>query len=111
MRTQLQDRRTGKHQREKHVPWLRLTVAIVISLLLSAGALLLILSTGRVLPSYWYYILPVIFTIAGIVIPLLQWLFPLSPTSQEPAAQTQLPLSQPHYRSSAGREQPQSSHF
>lgn len=62
----------------RRIPWARLLIAIASSLLCAMGALLLILSTGHVIANYWYYILPTVFTVIGLIIPLLQWLFPIS---------------------------------
>src|SRR5260370_15944518 len=64
--------------RSSPFPWRRLIIALALSLLLAFGTLLLILSTGHVISTYWYYILPPIFVFVGILIPLLQWLFPVS---------------------------------
>src|SRR5260370_18668994 len=79
--------------RSSPFPWRRLIIALALSLLLAFGTLLLILSTGHVISTYWYYILPPIFVFVGILIPLLQWLFPVSSEDPPRSSQSQQPPS------------------
>ncbi len=78
------------HQRERPFPWLRAFIALLVSLLVSAAAILLILSTEHVIAAYWLVIIPIALAALGQLIPLYQYLFPIS-TDTKP----DLPLSPP----------------
>ncbi len=87
-------------QRKRRFLWKRAIVALLVSLLICAGAILLILSNEHVIAAYWLVVIPVIFTVIALLIPLYQWLFPLetpSDPSQSPslakiAAQSKQPI-------------------
>ena len=75
-----QQKQTQKKRRR--FPWKRAIAALVVSLLLAAAAMLLIvstLSTEHVSADYRLVAIPIIFTVIGQLIPLYQWLFPISP--------------------------------
>src|SRR5713226_2315915 len=101
-----QRQQTTRRKQSRPFPWGRLIIALIVSVILAFLALLLILSTGNIIPTYWAYILPPIFVFAGLLLPLLQWLFPLSsedatdqptyPTTLESVIPTQDMSYQPH---------------
>ena len=65
-------------QKKRRFPWVRAGITLLISSLIAAATLLIILSTGRVIAGYWYVVIPVLFSAIGLLIPLYQWLFPIS---------------------------------
>src|SRR6266699_5019218 len=64
-------------KKRRYFPWIRALVTLLISLVVAAATLLAILSTGHVVAGYWLAIIPLIFSAAGLLIPLGQWLFPI----------------------------------
>ena len=64
-------------QGPREFPWRWALVAFVISATLSV-AILLILSAAKIIPDYWFVVIPVLFTIIGQLVPLLQWILPSS---------------------------------
>lgn len=87
-----QQKQTQKKRRR--FPWMRAIVALVAFLLLSAAAILFILSAGHVITGDWSVVMPIIFTVIGLLIPLGQWLFPIS--SEAPSNPPQSPsLAEP----------------
>ncbi len=76
-----QQKQTKKKRRP--FPWIRAIAALVTSLLLSALAILLILSTVHVIAAYWLVVIPIIFTVFGQLLPLWQWLFPVSAEAKD----------------------------
>ena len=66
------------------MPWRRLVIGCVVSLLLLAAGITLFLSTGHIIDGIWSYILPIIFTVVAILVPFWQTLFPLSVNQPSP---------------------------
>src|SRR5260221_3678915 len=62
---------------------IRVISAIIAVLLSSAGALLWILNTEHKIQGDWSTILPIPFTVLGVLLALLAWLFPFSPDQSE----------------------------
>ncbi len=80
-------------KKRRRFPWKRAIAALVISLLLSAAAILLLLSTGHFIADYWLAVIPAIFAVTVQLIPLGQWLFPISPeVSSDPLAPPPTPV-------------------
>jgi hypothetical protein len=115
MPQELQVQQPSSQQGRKRLPWTRLSIAIIISLLCSAGAIGWILSSGRIIPDYWLYILPVLFTLLSVLIALFQWLFPFVSGEPEPSTTSsprstgdinivQVPAIQPSPTSSADKD-------
>ncbi len=69
----------AKQEWYKGLPWIRLLIITTAILLLSAGALLWIFDTGRIIQGGWSYILPPLFTVIGIALTIVAWLFPFIP--------------------------------
>jgi tetratricopeptide (TPR) repeat protein len=63
--------------------WIRIITFIIAILLLIAGALVWILSTEHLIQGDWSTILSVVFTVLGVILALLTWLFPFSPDQTE----------------------------
>src|SRR6266487_4990861 len=88
-------RSQGFGLRRIHIPWRRLIIFTVAFILIASGASIWIAqSTSH---EFWPNTLSIIFVACGIMVGLLQWLFPFS--SNNPAAnvsQTQPPPRQPH---------------
>lgn len=62
----------------KRFPWLRAIIALLVSLLVSAATILLILSTEHVIAPVWLVIIPLVLATLGQLIPLYQYLLPIS---------------------------------
>lgn len=74
-----------QHQRQekrKRFPWIRTLVMLIAALLIAAATILALLSTGQRVPAYWLAIIPILFSAVGVLIPLGQWLFPISTEPQ-----------------------------
>jgi tetratricopeptide (TPR) repeat protein len=93
MRARFQGQRRHNLPRSGPFPWKRLIIALVISLLLLFGTLLFILSTGHIISTYWYYVLPPVYIFVGIIIPLFQWLLPITEDAPTHPSQSQQPPS------------------
>src|SRR5579859_2926361 len=89
MQTQKQP---DKLQRRGKIPWGRWLVVLAVVVVIIAGSILWIIQNQ----GPWISILPiVIFTSLGVIIALLQWLFPISrETSSSPLALVNTPSSQ-----------------
>src|SRR5438270_13142976 len=94
-------------KKEKHFPWQRAIIALFISLLISAAAILLILSTEHVIAGYWLVIIPVALAAFGQLIPLYQYLLPISTETQSdhPPIEVKVTLTPPAPEPAAQDEQ------
>src|SRR2546421_6711658 len=72
--------------RSKPFPWVRLMIACLLTILFLLGAALQILSMGNIIASYWLSIIPPLVAIIALLLPLFQWLFPLSPDAASTSA-------------------------
>ena len=57
---------------------MRLVIALLLTMLFSIGAALQILSTVNVILSYWLSVIPPLIAILAAIIPINQWLLPIS---------------------------------
>ncbi|HEY4032547.1 MAG TPA: AAA family ATPase [Ktedonobacteraceae bacterium] len=71
-----------QQQLKQPFPWKRWVVGCIVTLLLVLTGLTLFLSTGHIIDGIWSYILPITFTIAAILVPFWQALFP--PLTNQP---------------------------
>ncbi len=69
----------NSQKKRRHFPWTRAIVALFISLLIAAATILAILTSGHAVAGYWLAIIPIIFSAAGLLIPLYQYLLPIPP--------------------------------
>ncbi len=74
----MQGQQRQTQQKRRRFPWIRTITALLITFLLSATAIVLILSIGHVFPGYWLVVIPVFFIVTGQLISLAQWMFPFS---------------------------------
>ena len=74
----MQGRQSQIQQKRRQFPWIRTTIALLILLLIATATLLTILNTGHIITGYWYVVMPIIFAALALLIPLGQWLFPIS---------------------------------
>ncbi len=79
MRTRSQRQPRYNRRRSRPFPWVRIIIALILTMLFLLGAALQILSTGNVISSYWLSIIPPLIAIMTVIIPLYQWLLPISP--------------------------------
>jgi tetratricopeptide (TPR) repeat protein len=93
MRTHFQGQRRRNRPRFRPFPWVRLVLALILTVLFFLGAVLQILSTGNVMPSYWLSIIAPLIAVIALLIPLYQWLFPISPDITNHPSQSQQPPS------------------
>src|SRR5947209_5233498 len=84
MATQQQRQQFREPQGRKHFPWMRLIIILIAILLFAAGAIIWILNIGHVIQGAWSFILPVIFTVLGVLFALFQWLFPINSSTPTP---------------------------
>src|SRR6266566_389633 len=75
-----------QQQLKQPVPWRRLVIGGVVTLLLLLAGLTLLLSIGHVIDGIWSYLLPIALTITAILVPFWQALFP--PSANQPASAT-----------------------
>jgi hypothetical protein len=68
--------RTGKRGTFQ---WKRLLIFIALFIFLTISVAVLLLSTGHIINYFWFYSIPAILAVVGILVTALQWLFPLSP--------------------------------
>jgi len=81
--------------RGSHVPWRRLIFFTVASILIASGTSIWIAQSKS--HEFWPNTLSIIFVACGIIVGLLQWLFPVSSNNPDPSAlQPQTRLRQPH---------------
>lgn len=80
-----------KPQPKKHVPWIRIIVAIFFSLLFTGAAIIGILHNLNSL----FNILSIAFAILGALLALFQWLFPFSAMNTNGSPSTNAPLLLP----------------
>jgi hypothetical protein len=81
----------GPHSIQKHIPWRRLiALALALVLIVGGASIWIAQSTNQ---GFWSNALSIIFVAGGIVIGLLQWLFPISSHNPEPSDSQPLPLS------------------
>lgn len=70
---------------ERRIPWIRIAIAIVAVVFLGGAATLWALSAEKIIKGSWSDILPIIFTVLGIGVPIFLYLFPFSaPTDTRP---------------------------
>jgi tetratricopeptide (TPR) repeat protein len=93
MRAHFQGQPRPNRPRSRPFPWVRLVIALLLTVLFFLGATLQILSTGNIISNYWLFIIPPIIAVIALLIPLYQWLFPISPgdTTNHPSQLQQLP--------------------
>ncbi len=80
-------------QRCKQFPWKRLIIFTLAVLLIASGAIIWIVQSKS--HDFWPNALSIVFVAYGVVVGLLQWLFPLSSREPEPSAQQQFAPRQP----------------
>src|SRR5579872_4414657 len=76
----------------RHFPWVRLSVALSIMLLLALLFAISVLSTGRVLSPVWIFLAPAFIGWIIAILPVLQYFFPLNPVARK-MDQSQPPTS------------------
>jgi len=103
MGAHFQGQRRPNHTRSRPFPWVRLVIALLLTVLFFLGATLQILSTGNIISNYWLFIIPPIIAVIALLIPLYQWLFPISSndTTNHPSQLQQLPSTQRTTQSNA----------
>ncbi len=84
-----------QRQSKRALPWGRLTVGCMVTLLLSLAGLTLFLSAGHIIDGIWSYILPIVLTIAAILVPFWQALFPPSSNPPTPDPKQIIPPPSP----------------
>jgi tetratricopeptide (TPR) repeat protein len=90
MSTEQQEQRQRKTRERKQLQERRFIIISVAILLLVGATILWILNSQGIIRGSWSGILLIIFTVAGIIIGLFQWLYPLSspPSQAQPHAAT-----------------------
>src|SRR5256884_6345341 len=99
MLTEEQDQKQRKHRERKQLQERRFIIVSTAILLLIGATILWILNSQGIIRGSWSGILLVIFTVAGIIIGLFQWLYPIS--SPPP------PQTQPHTATASAMPTPQ----
>lgn len=98
-------------RQSQKMPWIRLIIILVALFLFITGGLLWILGEEHIIQGDWSSILPIIFTILGLILALCQWVFPFSsenaqipapsappsPTFEEVTRQMLLERAKNHY--------------
>jgi TIR domain len=86
------DKLRGSKSVQRHIPWKRL-IALALALVLIVGgtSIWIAQSTNH---GFWSNVFSIIFVAGGIVVGLLQWLFPISSHNSDSSDSQQLPLSQ-----------------
>src|SRR5436309_4140696 len=99
MSTEKQDQKQRKTRERKQLQERRFIIVSITILLLVGATILWILNSQGIIRGSWSGILLIIFTVAGIIIGLFQWLYPIS--SPPP------PQTQPHAAAVAATPAPQ----
>ena len=86
MSTEKQDQKQRKTRERKQLQERRFIIVSITILLLVGATILWILNSQGIIRGSWSGILLIIFTVAGIIIGLFQWLYPIS---SPPPPQTQ----------------------
>src|SRR5260370_35642540 len=97
MSTEQQDQKQSKTRERKQLHERRFIIVSIAILLLVGATILWILNSQGVIQGSWSGILLIIFTVAGIIIGLFQWLYPISspPPQIQPHAATVAPMPAP----------------
>jgi hypothetical protein len=86
-------------QLKQPILWRRLVVGGVITLLLLLAGLALFLGTVHIIDGIWSYLLPIVFTVAAILIPFWQALFPIPADQAASSHQEEYEANTSHYPS------------
>ncbi len=78
--------------KQPHLPRARLISAIIFSSLIIAAACIWILNIEGLVKGDWSNILPIIFVALAVLLPLIQWLFPLPSREPEPPLSSNVTL-------------------
>jgi tetratricopeptide (TPR) repeat protein len=74
-------RQSGRHRpRPRPIRWRRLIIFLVVSLTLAYGTLLIILASGNIISSVWFYVIGPVIALIGIMLTLYPLVFSSSPT-------------------------------
>jgi tetratricopeptide (TPR) repeat protein len=96
MSTQQQEQASGKARQRRQLRARRFLILGIALLFLLGGAALWILNSQGLVRGSWSSTLLIIFTVLGVVVGLVQWLFPISSPPPQQHADTAAVLPTPH---------------
>jgi hypothetical protein len=79
-------------KQQRHIPKARLFIAAISISLICVAAAIWILNGEHIIQGHWTSILPIIFIALAVLVPLIQWLFPLPSSEAEPPLSSNLIL-------------------
>src|SRR6266567_5847769 len=93
MRAYFQGQSRRNRLQSRHFHWRRLMIFLLVSLPLAYGTLLIILASGNIISSTWFYVLAPVITLIGILLTLYPLVFPSSVNNANHSSPPQLPPS------------------
>ena len=79
-------------KQKRQIPKVRLLIAAISIFLICVGAVIWILNGEHIIQGDWTNVLPIIFIALAVLIPLIQWLFPLPSSEPDPPLSSNLIL-------------------
>lgn len=79
-------------KQKRQIPKARLLIAAISITLICVSVVIWILNIEHIIRGEWANVLPIIFIALAVVIPLIQWLFPLPSSEPDPLLSSNLVL-------------------